>query len=133
MVLRYTEPDLDHYRGARDATMRAYAARPQQAQMVMELISRLRTFNEAEAMLDYIGSLPPLANMTIPVLLSISAQMSYLNEQERALPYLEEAYRGDPDFPPTLLARAQVLIYLGRFEEANADLPRCPRRRSEGQ
>src|SRR3546814_8572889 len=82
-------------------------------------------------MLDYIGSLPPLANMTIPVLLSISAQMSYLNEQERALPYLEEAYRGDPDFPPTLLARAQVLIYLGRFAEANADLQRCHRRAPE--
>lgn len=131
LLLSYTESYLDHYRGARDATMRAYAARPQQAQMVMELISRLRTFNEAEAMLDYIGSLPPLANMTIPVLLSISAQMSYLNEQERALPYLEEAYRGDPDFPPTLLARAQVLIYLGRFEEANADLQRCLRRAPE--
>jgi tetratricopeptide (TPR) repeat protein len=69
--------------------------------------------------------LPPPSQVGIPVLLTIAAQLSYLNQQERALPFLAEARRGDPDFPPMLLASAQVLIYLGRFEEAEADLMHC--------
>ena len=131
MLLSYVESYLDHYRAAREAALRVLALKPQQPQVVMELFSRLRTFNEAEAMLGFIAGMPPPENISIPVLLSISAQLSYLNEQERALAYADEAYRGDPDFPPTLLARAQVLIYLGRFDEANADLQRCLRRAPE--
>ena len=128
LLLSYVESHLGRYRAARELVLQVHAARPQQASVVMDLISRLRTFNEAEAVLGYIDSMPPLENVTIPVLLTLSGQLSYLNEQERALPFLDEAFRGDPEYPPTLLARAQVLIYLGRFEEANADLQRCLKR-----
>ena len=126
--LSYVESYLGHYRTARDLALRLHAMRPQQPKIVMDLIARLRTFNEAGAILEYIGGLPPLENVSIPVLLTIAAQLSYLNQQERALPFLDEACRGDPDYPPTLLARAQVLIYLGRFQEAEADLQHCLKR-----
>lgn len=125
MLLSYVESYLGHYRAARECALAVHALKPTSPRLVMELISRLRTFNESEAILQWIDALPPLEQVTIPVLLTIAAQLSYLNEQERALRFLDEAYRGDPDYPPTLLARAQVLVYLGRFEQANADLQRC--------
>src|SRR5690606_14606730 len=58
-------------------------------------------------------------------------QLSYFNQQERALALLDEAKRGDPDYPPTLLSRGQVLTYLGRFDEAEQDLLRSVRRAPE--
>lgn len=125
MLLSYVESYLGHYRAARECAMRVHALKPTESRLVMELISRLRTFNESEAILQWIDGLPPLDQVTIPVLLTIAAQLSYLNQQERAMRFLDEAHRGDPDYPPTLLGRAQVLIYLGRFEEANRDLQRC--------
>lgn len=127
MLLSYVESHLDHYRAARDCALQVHATGSRNERVVMELISRLRTFNEAELMLRYIDALPALEHVTIPVLLTIAAQLSYLNEQERAMAFLDEALRGDPDYPPTRLARAQVLIYLGRFDEANADLQACLR------
>ncbi len=126
--LSYVESYLNNYRAALDCTLRTDRMSSLTPQVVMDLIGRLRTFNEAALILKYIDQLPPLDQVTIPVLLTIATQLSYLNEQERALPFLEEAYRGDPEFPPTLLARAQVLIYLGRFDEADADLESCRHR-----
>ena len=41
-----------------------------------------------------------------------------------AQPELDEALRGDPDYPPTLLSRAHVLMFLGRFAEAADDIAR---------
>ena len=86
-----------------------------------ELVARLRTFNAAPALHALVKAQGPLDRVPIPLLLAIAAQYSYLNEQERALALLDEARRGDPEFPPTLLARAQVLMYLGRFDEAQVD------------
>lgn len=126
--LSYVESYLGHYRAARDFALRAHTLYPQDPQLVMDLIGRLRTFNEAGAILDCLAHLPSSGELPIPVLLTIAAQLSYLNEQERSLPFLDEAYRGDPDYPPTLHARAQVLIYLGRFKEAKADLDHCLKR-----
>jgi tetratricopeptide (TPR) repeat protein len=96
--------------------------------VVKELIARLRTFNEGEALLGCAARLGPLRNVPIPQLLAFAAQLSYLNLPERAIAFLDEARRADPDYPPTLLSRAQVLIYLGRFDEAQADLERCLKR-----
>ncbi len=126
--LSYVESYLGNYRAARDCVMRAQQTRVQHPELLMDLVSRLRTFNEAAALQQCIDWLPPLRDVSIPVLLTFAAQLSYLNQQERALPFLDEARRGDPDYPPTLMAAAQVLIYLGRFKEAEADLLRCLRR-----
>ena len=75
--------------------------------------------------------LGPLDRIQIPQLLACAAQYSHLNEQHRALTFLDEARRADPGYPATLLARAQVLTYLGRFEEAEADITKCLARAPE--
>lgn len=72
-----------------------------------------------------------LREVPIPLLIGFAAQLSYLNWQEKALELLDEAKRGDPDYPTTLMARAQVLTYLGRFSSAEQDLQRCLRRAPE--
>jgi len=120
--LSYVHSLFGHYRVARDYALRAAAAKPGSPQVVGELIARLRTFNEADALHECIARLPPLDQVAIPLLLAFAAQLSYLNEQERALAFLDEAKRADPRFPATLMARGQVLTYLGRFDEAEADL-----------
>ena len=69
--------------------------------------------------------------MPIPLLIAAAAQLSYVNLPERAIDFLDEAQRADPDYPSTLLARTQVLTYLGRFADAEQDVARALRRAPE--
>lgn len=125
LQLSYIESLSGHYRSARQYALQANQAMPRDEATIRELIARLRTFNEASALHGCLQRLPPLQQVGIPLLIACAAQLSYLNEQERALVFLDEAMRGDPDYPPTLLARGQVLTYLGRFEEAEQNLQQC--------
>ena len=129
--LSYIESLAGHYRMARDYALRAHASRPRDADTIKELIARLRTFNEAAALNQCVDRLQPLSAVSIPLLIAFAAQLSNLNEQERALVLLDEAKRGDPGYPPVLLARGQVLTYLGRFDEARAELLQCQRKAPE--
>lgn len=128
LQLSYLHSLAGRYRAAHELALRAHALRPTEPQVLGELIARLRTFNEGEALIECAERARPLSSVSIPLLLAFAAQLSYLNLPERAMPFLDEARRADPDYPPTLLSRAQVLTYLGRFEEAHADLDRCERR-----
>lgn len=129
--LSYIESLAGHYRAARDYAIRANRAKPRDPAIIRELVARLRTFNEAQALHECVERLMPLDRIPIPLLLACAAQYSYLNEQERALVLLDEARRADPAYPATLLARAQVLTYLGRFDQAEADILTCLRRAPE--
>jgi tetratricopeptide (TPR) repeat protein len=131
LQLSYIHSLAGHYRIAREYALRASQAGPRDPDVVRELIARLRTFNEAEALLACIDRLRPLSQVPIPLLIACAGQLSNLNEQKPALEMLEEAKRGDPVYPPTLLARGQVLTYLGRFKEAESDLLQCQRRAPE--
>jgi tetratricopeptide (TPR) repeat protein len=82
----------------------------------------LGSAGRARELHECVGRLPPPDRMPIPLLLACAAQYSNLNQQERAIALLDEAKRADPRYPPTLIARGQVLTYLGRFAEAEADL-----------
>ncbi len=120
------------YRAARAAALRASThPGPMPPAVLKQLLPRLRTFNEAEAFHRLLDRLGPLERIPVPMLLACAAQLSYFNEQERALAYLDEAKRADPDYPGTLMSRGQVLTYLARFEEAEADLLRSQRRAPE--
>ncbi|MDI9239415.1 sulfotransferase [Lysobacter sp. LF1] len=100
-------------------------------EQVKELLPRLRTFNRIDAMMACIERLKPMSRMPIPLLISVGAQLSYANLPDRAIAFLDEARHADPEYPPTLLARAQVLTYLGRFTEAEEDVTRALRRAPE--
>jgi len=127
----YVESLDGRYRAAREAALRAHALRPRRAEDLQELVRRLRTFNETGAIRECLQRLPPLREVSIPLLLTFAAQLSYLNRQDEALALLDEAVRGDPDYPPSRVSRGQVLTYLGRFDEAEADLVHCVRRAPE--
>ena len=121
----------DDYRQAYEAALRSAALRPADANLARDTINRLRMFNLGEALVGYVERLGPVDRIPIPLLLAIAGNFSVLNEQRRALRYLDEAVRGDPDYPPSLLLRAQVLLYLGRKSESRRDLMRCMQRAPE--
>jgi tetratricopeptide (TPR) repeat protein len=123
--LSYVESFLGQYRVAHRDALAAAAARPTGEQVASDVIARLRTFNEARALVDYVQRLGPPRQVPIPLLLAAAAQLAYLNDHARAMPLLDEARAADPHYPPTLLARAHVLMFLGRFDEARRDLQAC--------
>jgi tetratricopeptide (TPR) repeat protein len=98
--------------------------------VLAELLPRLRTFNRVPEMIACIDGLA-MSRMPIPLLITVAAQLSYVNLPERAISFLDEARRADSNYPSTLLARAQVLTYLGRFSEAQEDIKRSVRRAPE--
>ena len=139
LALRPGDPDLllqvsymqslaGNYRQASDFAMQACAKPVAEPGVVKELLARLRTFNEIPAMFACIDRLLPMSNISIPLLVGIAAQLTYAGQPEKAILFLDEARRADPDYPPTLLSRAHVLIYLGRFKEAGEDLSRVLKR-----
>jgi len=128
LQLSYVSSLAGHYRQAHAHAMAAAEAAPTDADLVQQLIARLRTFNEVPALQACLERLKPLARMPVPLLIAFASQLTNLNEMAAALPLLDEARRRDPGYPPTLVARGQVLLYLGRFDEARADLLACGRR-----
>lgn len=125
--LSYIESLAGRYRDARSYALRAVETPPREPAVAAELAARLRTFNEAQALRRLIEKIGPPSRMPITMLLSFAAQESYLNDQSRALALLDEAIRGDPSFPPSLLARGQVLMYLGRLGDARRDVEKAAR------
>ncbi|MGN7725785.1 tetratricopeptide repeat-containing sulfotransferase family protein [Luteimonas sp. 22616] len=126
--LSYLHSLSGHYRLGRDCALQASRSGTTSPKVLAELVQRLRTFNALPELQECIARLRPLSNIPIPLLIAIAAQLSYVNMSGQAIEYLDEARRGDPDYPATLLARAQVLIYLGRFDEAARDIDRALRR-----
>lgn len=129
--LSYVHSLAGHYRQAQHRALQAAASGVSDPALLLELLPRLRTFNQVQSMLACIQRLLPMSRMPIPLLLAVAAQLSYANLPERAIGFLDEARRADPDYPPTLLARGQVLTYLGRFDEAAADVARALHRAPE--
>jgi len=128
LQLSYMQSLAGHYRLAHRYALQAAKGHARQPEVVKELLARLRTFNEIPTMSACIERLLPMSGIPIPLLINIAAQLTYAGQPERAIAFLDEAARGDPDYPPTLLSRAHVLIYLGRFEAAGADLSRVLKR-----
>lgn len=122
ILLSYVHSYLGSYCVARDAALRAAALRPDSADTSADIASRLRTFNAGHQMVEYVGRLGSPSRLPIPLLLQCAAQFSYLNLQHEAHRYLQESLRADPLYPPTLVANAQVLMYLGRGDEAQVML-----------
>ncbi len=121
----YAEALAGRYRASRTAALLTFTLDPRDVDVRRQLAARLRTTNDVPQLLKLIRASGPLARIPIPLLLGYAAQLSYLNMQQQALEYLDEARRGDPDYPPTLLSRGQVLTYLGRTDAARAEFERC--------
>lgn len=129
--LSYMHSLRGNYRRAGDFALAAARTGTIDEKILTELLPRLRTFNKVPELLACIERAGPLTRMSIPLLIATGAQLSYLNLPERAIAYLDEARRADPDYPTTLLARTQILTYLGRFDDAEQDVERAIRRAPE--
>jgi tetratricopeptide (TPR) repeat protein len=128
LQLSYMHSLAGHYRLAHRYALEASGKQAKTPEVVKELLARLRTFNEMPAMSACIERLLPMSRISIPLLINIAAQLTYAGQPEKAIAFLDEARRGDPDYPPTLLSRAHVLMFLGRFAEAGEDLERALKR-----
>jgi tetratricopeptide (TPR) repeat protein len=119
------------YRRAEEFALAAARTGTIDERILAELLPRLRTFNRSTEILACIERSGPLTRLPIPLLIAAGAQLSYLNLPELAIAFLDEAYRADPNYPTTLLARTQILTYLGRFDDAERDAERAIRRAPE--
>lgn len=124
LQLSYMESLVGHYRAAHDYALQASELPTQRADVLKELLARLRTFNEVPAMLACIERMLPMSRIPIPSLIAIAAQLTYAGLPQHAIAFLDEARNADPDYPPTLLSRTHVLMFLGRFAEAGEDISR---------
>lgn len=129
--LSYVNSLRGSYRRAEEHALAAARVGTSDPAVFAELLARLRTFNRVPELLECIERAKPLSRIPIPALIAIAAQLTYVNLPERALEFLDEARAADPDYPTTLLARTQVLTYLGRFAEAEEDVSRALRRAPE--
>lgn len=126
--LSYVESLAGRYRSARRFALRAAEMECNDQAVIAELFARLRTFNAPKELHEYVNRLKAERRMVVRLWLSLAAQLSYFNNHEAALQALDEARRQDSSFPPTLIARAQVLIHLGRFDEAESEVLLAQRR-----
>lgn len=125
--LSYSELNAGRYRQARQFALRAAAAGPKTRASVLRLLSRLRTFNESGAVHRFVRQSPFLRQMDPSVLMAVAAQLSYIGEHLEALQFMDKAIALQRGMPLPLLARAQVNIFLGRFEAAEQDIMACLR------
>ena len=92
------------------------------------MVSRLAAFDLGAELARYVDGLGPPERIPVMLLMTLARHCSLAGDQERALRFLDEVHRADPDFPPGLLARAQVLMYFGRLQESARDVEHCLRR-----
>ena len=124
--LSYLESHAGHYRKGHDYALRAFRTSGHDPALALRIINRLRNFNLTGAIRDYVARSPQLAGMSDPKMLhGVAAQLSYIGEQQWAIDFLDAALRRHPANPAVLLARAQINTFLGRFDDAEADLDAC--------
>jgi tetratricopeptide (TPR) repeat protein len=126
--LAFLHSRAGEYRLAREAALQASRVGDLPPQVAEGLIPLLQSFNEIPAMLDCIERMRPLDRIPVPLLIGIAAPLCYANLADRAVEFVEAARRVAPDDPDTLLGRARLLTYLGRFDEAGQDVARLLQR-----
>jgi tetratricopeptide (TPR) repeat protein len=132
LQLSYIESLAGRYRTAREWALRAAAgALPVRPQALLELVRRLRTFNEGAALRGFAGHLLETPQAPHAVLIECARQLSNLNDFDIALRCAEAALRVAPGDLSVRLVRGQLLAHHGRIDEAEEDfaavLQRNPR------
>jgi tetratricopeptide (TPR) repeat protein len=128
--LSKVEADTGSYRLARDYAMRALTlpSALNTPMLAPGLLLCLRHFNESGAMrryLDGAGFLRGVADAR--TLRLVSAQLSWLGDQDAALEFINLSIGLMPTAITLRLSRIQIQIYRGKFDEAEADLQDCLR------
>jgi tetratricopeptide (TPR) repeat protein len=116
------------YRKGREYALRALPSATGNPALVPSVLLCLRHFEESAAMRRYLDASTFLGGMADPKTLHlVSAQLSWLGDQERAIEFVTLAMRLAPQMPSLRLARATMELFLGRFDDAEADIMQCLR------
>jgi Tfp pilus assembly protein PilF len=127
--LSYVESFAGRHRVANAWALRAAAqAPPSDPEAMLELVRRLRTFNEASALRACAGRLLALPRVPHGVLVEAATQSSILNDFDTAMRCAEAALRIAPEDPAARLVHGQLLAHHDRMDEAAADFERVLRR-----
>lgn len=129
LQLSYVESFAGRYRAANEWALRAAAAPPPaRPEAMLDLVRRLRTFNEAAALRAYAERLLALPRVQHPVLVEAASQSSILNDFDTASRCAEAALQMAPGDPVARLVRGQLLAHHGRVDEAAGDFEQVLRR-----
>jgi tetratricopeptide (TPR) repeat protein len=125
------EASMGSYRRAHDYAMRALAipSTLTTPALAPSLLLCLRHFNESGAMRRYLDGAPFLAGLAdARTLQLVSAQLSWLGDQDAALEFISRSIRVMPAMTSLYLSRAQMHVFRGDFDAAEVDLQDCLRR-----
>jgi tetratricopeptide (TPR) repeat protein len=129
LQLSYVESFSGRYRAANEWALRAAAGIPPTgAESMVDVIRRLRTFNEVLALRGYIDRLLRLPGVPSTVLVEAANQSSILNDFETALRCAEVASGMAPDDGVARLVLGQLRAHFGRIDEGIQDFERVLRR-----
>jgi tetratricopeptide (TPR) repeat protein len=117
-----------NYRLGRDLALRALPAAIGNPALVPSVLLCLRHYEESGAMRRFIDASPFMRGMVDPKTLQlVSAQLSWLGDQVQAIEFVSRAIQLAPHMPSLRLARATMELFLGRFDDAEADIMKCLR------
>ena len=118
---------LDQYNKARARLMSALAVANHHPGLVLELGRKLRQFHEPALLLDLLERSRFIANAPPPALTEMALIVSSIGDQETALALVRRATQLAPDAFQGRYLHGTVLMFLGRMEEAEAELEACIR------
>lgn len=113
---------LDSYRAARESLLSALKLANDHPGLVMQLGRKLRTFHEADLLLDLVRRTSFVRRADPRMLTEMSLIVSSVGDQELALQLVTQAVTLDPHAAQPHYLRGTVLMFLGRMEEAEAEL-----------
>ena len=119
----------DRYRDAEALLQRVLKVGVGEApNLVAGLLHRLRAFNKSGEMRNWIAGAGFLKDIPSPQMqVTVSAQLSWLGDQAGAIRCLDRAIAMAPHAAQLHLARAQILMFQGRFDEAERGIKECLR------
>ncbi|MFC5569761.1 sulfotransferase [Lysobacter yangpyeongensis] len=113
---------VDSYRAARDSLLSAFKLANNHPGLVMELGRKLRTFHEADLLLQLVRNSGFVRCGDPRMLTEMALIVSSVGDQELALQLVTEAVNRDPRGAQPRYLRGTVLMFLGRMEEAEQEL-----------
>lgn len=123
--LSYVESLLGHYRAAAEAARIASRIPSLETSEQLDLLSRLRTFNDGPAVRGMASAILASPVPDVQVLLACAGQLSNLNDHAASLDCANLAVSRDPVSIAPRLIRGQVLMQHGELQAAEQDLEWC--------
>ncbi len=124
LMLARAHSNRGRYRDGHRLAMDAAVRRPRDPETVLELVKRLRLFNESGAVVDVLRESGFVDCGNPAWLVEMGLMASTVGAHEEALALVDAALRLVPDDVPARYLRGNELMFFGRMGEAEAELER---------